>query len=161
MGQMMRLSIAVRNEILEHARDAADVEVCGLLFGEGDRIDRAMPCRNVAPDPTTRFEIDPAMLIAAHRAARRGEGPAVIGHYHSHPNGRPDPSPRDAAAAAPDGHLWLIVADDTITAWRATANGAIHGRFDAVKLVTDGCGPAIDSSQGASAATPIRPVSSR
>ena len=42
MGQMMRLSIAVRNEILEHARDAADVEVCGLLFGEGDRIDRAM-----------------------------------------------------------------------------------------------------------------------
>ena len=104
-----------------------------------------LPSANVAADPARFFEIDPAALLAAHRAARSG-GPQVIGHYHSHPNGRAEPSPRDAADAAPDGSIWLIAASGRLTAWRAGPHGALHGRFDAVELA---CHESGGPSQGA------------
>ena len=93
-------------------------EVCGMLLGAAGRIDAVRPASNVAPDPSRHFELDPAVLIAAHRAARDA-GPAVIGHYHSHPSGVAVPSATDAACAAPDGTLWLIVAGDVARLWIA------------------------------------------
>lgn len=123
-------------QILAEAAACPQVEICGLLFGAGDTITRAQPCRNVAADPAHRFEIDPAALVAAHRAARNG-GERIVGHYHSHPTGVAIPSPRDAAQAAPDGALWLIAGGDAVRAWRAVADGAIEGRFEAVALRTE------------------------
>lgn len=124
------------------ARAAADPEreVCGLLLGTvgidgGAVVTAAPPAANVAAWPETRFELDPAALIAAHRAARQG-GPAVLGHYHSHPRGGAAPSPRDAAMALDDGALWLICTPDGRHAlWRAGASGR-HGRFQRCALET-------------------------
>ncbi len=62
----------------------------------------SLPARNVHPDPARHFEIDPQVLIDAHRAARSG-GPRVVGYYHSHPNGLARPSAADSALAANDG----------------------------------------------------------
>jgi desampylase len=146
---MVEISIHLRDELIAAAGASAD-EICGLLLGRGERIERVVPCRNVAATPATRFELDPAALLAAHRAARQG-GPAVLGHYHSHPSGDARPSPRDAADAAPDNSLWLIVAGGAVTAWRARADGALHGRFDAVALREDGCGAGDDPPQGGDA----------
>lgn len=123
------------------AADALPEEACGLLLGEnrgsGDgQVMALRPARNVANDPTRRFEIDPAMLLATHREAR-GLGLKVIGHYHSHPDGRAAPSRRDAARAVEDGQIWLIVTTQAITAWAATAtggDGTLHGRFLPVNL---------------------------
>lgn len=131
------MTVTISSDTLDFIRAAAaaspDLEVCGLLLGEGDRIDGAQPCANVAAEPWHRFEIDPAALIAAHRAARAGGG-GVIGHYHSHPTGLAEPSPRDAADAAPDGSIWLIAGGGRVTAWRAVAAGRRHGRFDPLTL---------------------------
>ncbi len=99
------------------AREADPCEACGLLLGTGTHIHTARPTANVAPDPAMHFEIDPATLIAAHRAARDGSGPEVIGYFHSHPNGLARPSATDVASAARDGRLWIIVADGAITCW--------------------------------------------
>ena len=63
------------------------------------------------PDPETHFEIDPQALIDAHRAARAG-GPQVLGYYHSHPAGEPEPSATDRAMAAGDGRMWAIMGRD-------------------------------------------------
>lgn len=134
------MSVTIASElvrqILAAAAEAPQVEVCGLLFGAGDAITAALPCRNVAADPARWFEIDPAALVAAHRAARQG-GARIVGHYHSHPNGSPVPSPRDADSALPDGALWLIAAGGTLRAWRAVVDGLIEGRFAAVDLAWD------------------------
>ncbi|WP_343525647.1 Mov34/MPN/PAD-1 family protein [Sphingomonas sp.] len=131
------MTVTISSDTLDFIRIAEaaspDREVCGLLLGEGDRIVTAMPCANVAAEPWHRFEIDPAALIAAHRAARSG-GPAIIGHYHSHPTGLAEPSARDAADAAPDGTIWLIAGGGLVTAWRAVAAGRRHGRFDPLDL---------------------------
>ena len=127
------ISSAALQQIVAAAAASPTVEICGLLFGDGDRIDRIEPCANIAGDPSRTFEIDPAALIAAHRAMRAG-GPALIGHYHSHPGGRAMPSLRDAAAAAPDGAIWLIVAGESVTAWRAIERGSFEGRFEPLTL---------------------------
>lgn len=115
------------------ARGAMPEEACGLLRGRGDRIEDATVTDNVALDRIHRFEIDPTDLFAALRDERAG-GMAIVGYWHSHPNGLAMPSTSDADMAAPDGKLWLIVAENEVTAWRAVADGQIHGRFVAVAL---------------------------
>ena len=132
----MAVRIAISRELLrqiaDHAAGSPD-EVCGLLFGDVAMITGVSPCANVAADPARRFEIDPVALIAAYRASRSG-GDSPIGHYHSHPNGSPVPSPRDAVGSMPDGALWLIAAAGQVRAWRAVEHGACEGRFDPVVL---------------------------
>jgi proteasome lid subunit RPN8/RPN11 len=78
--------------MVEAALRAFPAEACGLLLGQEGHIMEARACANVAPDPLRHFEIDPAALIAAHRASRAG-GLAVLGYFHSHPNGLARPRP--------------------------------------------------------------------
>jgi proteasome lid subunit RPN8/RPN11 len=129
----MRLEISrsVVDGILNEAHRHSALEVCGLLFGTPDRVDRFRTCTNVAADPRTAFEIDPAELIAAHRASR-AEGDTVVGCFHSHPRGWAEPSATDAASAAADGWIWLIAGGGEIGVWRAVSQGQRHDRFDAV-----------------------------
>lgn len=111
--------------LLAEAEAFPDREICGLLFDD----DTAQSTANVAPDPATTFEIDPAALFAAYRTQRNG-GPRLIGHYHSHPSGDAVPSACDAAAAEP-GSLWLILAGGVARAWRAGA-----GSFEELPIVS-------------------------
>ena len=134
MAMGVRIATELLARIVAEAAAASGLEVCGLLFGDTDAITDVRPCRNVAADPSRIFELDPAQLLAAHRAARAG-GARIVGHYHSHPSGTPEPSARDAADAPPDGALWLIVAGGEVKAWRGVPSGERHGRFDAIQLV--------------------------
>lgn len=122
--------------MLDAATAVGGLEACGLLLGTGDRIEAATMAANVAADPARRFEIDPAHLIAAHRAARGG-GAAILGYWHSHPSGLAEPSATDAAMADPDGRVWAIVAGGAIRWFRAVPDGALHGRFDPIAAVFD------------------------
>lgn len=116
------LSSQAHAAILAAARAAHPKEACGLLLGEGAAIRAVTVAANVHSDPLRHFEIDPAALIAAHKAARGG-GPALVGYWHSHPNGRVEPSAEDRAMAAGDGRLWAIVAGDALTIWQDGPEG--------------------------------------
>lgn len=107
-----------------HAARAMRNEACGILLGRDGRIEHALSTANVAADPTCRFEIDPAALIAAHRASREGGWP-VIGYYHSHPDGLARPSAIDCALAAHDDAVWAIVGGNEINFWRDGTNGFV------------------------------------
>lgn len=74
-------------------------------------VTRAVASANIARDPGNNFEVDPLVQLAWQKALR-DSGEAVIGHYHSHPVGKPEPSLRDIAAAHDAGLLWLITAFD-------------------------------------------------
>lgn len=118
----LRISRAIDADLRAQAAASIDRELCGLVFGTRDAVHSVSVCANVARDPRTAFEIDPAALIAAHRAARTA-GPALIGCWHSHPNGVAAPSARDLASAARDGQIWLIVTPIVLTGWCALAAG--------------------------------------
>ena len=105
----VRISSDQRQQLLDWAAEAAPEECCGLLFGENGVIAGMELVANVAADPTQTFEIDPKSLIAAEKSARGGERP-IAGYFHSHPGGDCSPSATDAAQAAPDGRIWLIIA---------------------------------------------------
>lgn len=108
--------------LIEEATRSHPRECCGLLLGRGGRVALAQPAANVHPDPERHFEIDPAALIAAHRAERSG-GLELLGFYHSHPNGRPAPSQDDMAMAEGAGRIWAIIAQDKVLWWRDGKNG--------------------------------------
>lgn len=121
------------DQLLDFAKLAEPNECCGLLFGENGRIVDVKTAENVATNPASHFEIDPAALIAAEKEQRAG-GMAILGYFHSHPGGTCNPSQTDADAAAKDGRYWLIIANNDIKAWRAAAPGGNHPHFDAVLL---------------------------
>lgn len=132
------ISTPLLDAIRAHARAAGGDECCGLLLGDGpaEHVTAIRPAANVAEMTRHFFEIDPAVLLRAHREARAG-GPAILGHYHSHPEGNPTPSPVDAAMAQGNGEVWLIVGSDGATrAWRAVPFGRLHGRFESMGLIS-------------------------
>ena len=99
--------------IVAHARREAPNECCGLLVGRTGEILEAIPASNGASEPTTRYEISPVDYFAQIRRCRRineaqSEHFAVIGAYHSHPRGGPEPSLTDSAQAFRD-FVFVIV----------------------------------------------------
>ncbi len=118
----IRVTSGAMATLRKEAQLAAPNEACGLLLGQGGVIENAQLCANVSPDPARHFEIDPAALIAAHKAEREG-GPQLIGYWHSHPNGLSDPSATDREQATGDGRVWAIVADEGVTFWQDTIDG--------------------------------------
>lgn len=103
-------------------------ECCGLLEGmrDGDvfHVHALHPARNLARR-SDRFEIDAADHMAAQKAAR-AKGRTIVGCYHSHPGGTAKPSQTDAARAAQDDFLWLIVAGETL-GWFVYRDGVFRG----------------------------------
>jgi proteasome lid subunit RPN8/RPN11 len=109
----------LRGEILREAGAAYPNECCGLIEGtcEGQafRIVALHPARNLAKMPD-RFEIDPGDQFTAFRAAR-ARGHAIVGCYHSHPEGRAQPSVADQAGAGEENFLWLIAGKESLNAF--------------------------------------------
>jgi len=103
-----RLGLAARaaDVIAAHARESAPEECCGLLVGTRARVARAIPTRNLRAS-RDRYLVDPAEHFAARRAAR-AEGLAVVGAYHSHPDGPLRPSAVDLAEAFETGFGYVL-----------------------------------------------------
>jgi proteasome lid subunit RPN8/RPN11 len=110
----VRLPAAVAAELTTAAESAWPDEACGLLTGrraaQAFEVKRAVAAANLAADPANAFEIDPQLWLDTRAALQQaGSEDAIIGCWHSHPNGNPSPSPRDLDAAWEPGFLWLIV----------------------------------------------------
>jgi proteasome lid subunit RPN8/RPN11 len=118
----MELSSELDRLLLDHAAAAHPYEACGLLLGFGEGVERATLCANVHETPATHFEIDPQALIDAHRAARGG-GLQVLGYWHSHPAGPPEPSVTDRAHGTGDGRVWAIVGEGRVGWWVDAKSG--------------------------------------
>lgn len=121
---------AVRDALLEHAREGAPAEVVGVLAGsrgdERSTVERALRADNAADTPGTRYEIAPAEELAL--LERVDDSPhEVVGFYHSHPRGPLAPSQVDARQAAWSGYSYVIVSlgesPPAVGSWRWTGDG--------------------------------------
>lgn len=72
---------------------------------------RVAPSPNAASDTRRHFEIDPQFLFD-HVRSNRESNMRIVGHYHSHPNGRTEPSAEDLAMAHDPEAVWVIAAVD-------------------------------------------------
>jgi len=83
-------------------------ECCGLLAGREGLITHVFPAVNVASNPATTYEIAPQETFRRIREIRAA-GLELLGIYHSHPNGKNEPSPRDIKSAYyPDAAYFII-----------------------------------------------------
>lgn len=106
--------IQLRREHLEamidHARDSAPSECCGLIGGVSKtKASSLYRLRNVTSQPEVRYEAAPDDLFAAQRQMReRGEDLLAI--YHSHPRAAdPSPSETDVQLAYYPSAIYLII----------------------------------------------------
>lgn len=111
----LSLTEAQADLLARMAESAFPREACALLVGraEADRIAIAeiVPGDNVAASPEREFEFDPAAHIRLLRRLRESAASErLVGHWHSHPNGRAEPSAQDAAMAHDPALIWLISA---------------------------------------------------
>jgi desampylase len=132
-GMTLRISREHHRQMLSWAETSDPLECCGLLLGVEHTIHSIMLTRNVSQKPHICFEIDPHQLIAAERDTRSG-GLPILGYFHSHPNGLAQPSIEDAANAADDGRYWLVIANNTVTAWQAVSKGNLFTRFNPIPM---------------------------
>ena len=93
----------------EHAVSGYPYEVCGLMIGVpgSDRIERFVPCTNVAASAKV-YTIDPKEHLKAELAAEK-DGLEVLGVMHSHTHSEAYPSATDVAQAPDPGWHYLIV----------------------------------------------------
>jgi proteasome lid subunit RPN8/RPN11 len=94
--------------ILQAVREAYPNEACGLLVGRAGLIHEAIPVTNIARDPRRAYAIAPEDLLAVHRSASRRDE-AIVGVFHSHPDGPPELSAHDRAQAQ-IGWTYVVVA---------------------------------------------------
>ncbi|WP_089383348.1 desampylase [Halorubrum vacuolatum] len=136
---MITFERAAYDAVVTHATDGAPAEVCGVLAGTFDTedsiVEAAHRTENVAEHPRTRYAIDPTELFSTIERVE-AEGLSVVGFYHSHPAGGPNPSGTDVERATWDGYSYVICALDGapfVGSWRWTSEGGRFGR-EAVAL---------------------------
>ncbi len=130
----VRLSPAQLTAIERAAEAAYPEEACGLLVGRAEtgdtwQVNTVEASANVAEPPRTRrFEVDPRLRLRLERETRDGPD-AIIGVYHSHPNGSAEPSKTDISMIFEPDIVWLITAvtdgrAGATMAYRPTGDGA-------------------------------------
>jgi proteasome lid subunit RPN8/RPN11 len=103
---------AIRSDVLSGlvglSQSASGQECCGLLAGQEGAITRIFAANNVASDPAKNYEIAPQELFRLMREIRAANL-ELLGIYHSHPNGKNEPSPRDIELAYyPDTAYFIL-----------------------------------------------------
>jgi proteasome lid subunit RPN8/RPN11 len=108
LNNPVRINETTSARITQHALSDPTRECCGLLAGRDGVITHVFPAANSASNPATAYEIAPREIFDRMREMRAA-GLDLLGIYHSHPNGKNDPSPRDVESAYyPDAAYFII-----------------------------------------------------
>ena len=139
---MIRFPAALIGQLLDDGERAYPNEACGLIVGRREpeghfQVTGVERSDNLAAAPARRFEVDTRLHLTLQRLAR-ARGEAVIGLYHSHPDGLARPSATDLAEAWEEGLVWVVFAvaggrSGPVTAHRLVEAGV---RFEEIPLRT-------------------------
>lgn len=92
------LTQTVKQQMLEHS-SSTDVEVCGLLGGDGNHVRHYYPVENISDRPACSFNMSPqGQLDAMQIMSERNE--ELVGIFHSHTDSVARPSQTDLELAA-------------------------------------------------------------
>ena len=134
------LSDALAASVLAAAARAYPLECCGLIEGvETGRDWRALAVHeavNIAANPAREFLIDPQIQFDLMRRLRGGER-RLIGCFHSHPGGAPEPSATDRAQAYEAGFVYVIAGGDPALGFTLEAYvfDEVTKAFDKIALI--------------------------
>jgi [CysO sulfur-carrier protein]-S-L-cysteine hydrolase len=132
----LRLPRAHIDEMVEHAKEDAPNECCGIIAGTGGRATKLYRAINAEASPY-RYSVEPRDLLRIHNDADE-HGWDFLAIYHSHTHTEAYPSPTDVRLAAgwPDAYYVLVSlmdAEPVVRAFRIE-DGAVREE----PLVADG-----------------------
>ena len=136
MNSSVGIPKAIVAEMLAQARRDAAVECCGLLAGRDGAITRIFPAANAAENPATCYQIAPREIFSLMRAMR-AEGVEMLGIYHSHPNGKNEPSPRDIEQAYYSEAIYFIISPREDSERAVRAFSIRDGRVEELEIILD------------------------
>ena len=104
----MKISQALIDEMVAHAREDLPNECCGMIGGRDGEATRVIRVENAAASPL-RYEMDPKAQYEAYSAIE-ADGEELLGIYHSHTRSAAYPSQTDVnqAVAWPE-QVYVIV----------------------------------------------------
>ncbi|WP_096391327.1 desampylase [Halopenitus persicus] len=121
---MIEFTRGTYDEVVHHADEGGDREVCGVLAGthgaEHSVVTDVYGTENAAETPRSRYRIDPETQFEVMEAIE-ADGLDLVGFYHSHPTGPTVPSETDAERATWPDHSYVICALDGypfVGSWR-------------------------------------------
>ena len=125
---MIELPRSLADQLIQHARDAAPNEACGVAGVRGAAVVQFIATRNASPTPRVHFTLDDDGYRAIIRTEREGLEPAF---FHSHPASPAYPSPTDRREMSQTwpGALQLMVSLATdpapLNAYRIDSDGNV------------------------------------
>lgn len=109
---ILKLSVSFIENLIQHARDCAPEECCGIVSGNHQEAKSVYRLRNVSKNPLNAYEAAPEDLFKAQREMRE-KGEELLAIYHSHPrSANPQPSETDVALAFYPNAVYLIIGFD-------------------------------------------------
>lgn len=133
---------ALRQELVDHARSGQPDEVCGILGGRDQRVERVFRVRNTADEVgaergvfrdratgqasagrrPVHYYMDPKDQLRVYDALDE-LGLDIIGYYHSHTHTEARPSPTDVRLATDLSAYYVLVSLEdpqrpAVRAWR-------------------------------------------
>lgn len=104
----MRIARGLYEQMIEHAREEAPAECCGMIAGRDEEVAKVYPATNVEHSHL-RFMIDPKEQLQIDREIDAA-GLELTAIYHSHTRTAPKPSETDLIYAKLwPGVFWIIV----------------------------------------------------
>jgi proteasome lid subunit RPN8/RPN11 len=100
------------NQVLTHAQQHEHSESCGLISATNGSPAHYYAVKNIAADPSTRFEMEPKQQIAAMKHMREYDED-LFAIVHSHPESPPIPSATDMQEAGYPEAYYIIVSLNT------------------------------------------------
>lgn len=104
----MILSQKQREEIIQHARDSAPYEACGILAGRNNKVEKIYKMANTADNPQMCYFMDPKEQFKVMKEIRNS-GIEMLAIYHSHTGSEAYPSARDIELAFYPEAVYVIV----------------------------------------------------
>jgi proteasome lid subunit RPN8/RPN11 len=96
------------NQVLTHAQQHEHSESCGLISAANGIPAHYYAVKNIAADPSTRFEMEPRQQIEAMKHMRE-HNEDLFAIVHSHPESPPIPSATDMQEAGYPEAYYIIV----------------------------------------------------
>ncbi|RKP54310.1 M67 family peptidase [Cohnella endophytica] len=111
MVQLVIMPERLEERLIDAARQRYPYEACGLIYGtltdSAIRADNFDLVRNVAVYPERAFVFDPEQWIRLYFEAQKNQR-AIVGFFHSHPQGSSAPSLQDILQSFPWGTYWIV-----------------------------------------------------
>jgi proteasome lid subunit RPN8/RPN11 len=139
-GRSTTLPRTLAAQLLKHAQQGGDNEICGLVSVKQTQNSpadyRYHPITNIAADKPYRYIMDPSEQISTMRDIRDSGG-ELFAIYHSHPTSAAIPSATDMAESGYPEVLYLITSLNTKGVLEMRGFRLLEDGYDEIDLLIE------------------------